>query len=410
MKRNRKKSRRPQIPLLSLLVVLLVPLFCFLFRGPETEIEANTGPNYVPIRGNILDRTGTLLAYSKRDPSGAVKRIYPYGDMARAIIGEVDSWGRGIFGAELLMDELLSSNKDISLTLEREVQITSEEVLNVQMAKFNATFGCFIMMDANTGEILALSTRSRHTEDKAHIGEPLYLKALFHPGVLSVPIRWLRENEEFDGRNLKSGHKWVDIDSGQRLWSPWTKSTLQRFIEEKRSVTKELIDLGFGDGNGKVPIYTYNIFEEDFKSSPLNILRAFASLINDNGLISPYFVDGLDFPAEKRAIPWLDRQKRESLRELLSGFSTPSLASVWWKKEQTSGPKRCEIIALGYWPSQSPKVVYITAIKGASYDPIQRPGILSRARRALKLGAALPEGKILSYRIGREGDVKKLLQ
>lgn len=116
------------------------------------------------------------------------KRYYPYEDLAASLLGFTNSDGQGTEGIEWQYDEILSGvpgrlitardangfempsdddsvtypaedGKDIVLTLNTDIQRSLEENLAEAVAKYNASErGMGIVMDVNTGAILAMAT------------------------------------------------------------------------------------------------------------------------------------------------------------------------------------------------------------------------------------------------------------
>jgi len=387
-----------RVQFFSIVILLFIPVLYWLLKCPESEIQANTDPAVIrgADRGSILDRTGTLLAYTTLTPDGRPKRVYPYGDLARAIIGATGPWGRGAYGIELLMDEPLAQKKDVYLTLEWEVQIKADEILSIEARRFRSRLGCFILMDADTGQILALSTMVKDEAGQ----EDLAIKARYNPYLLFMPIRWIKDQGTWSQADQKGQREWIHVSKDLSLWSPWNREQIEHISSELAPVTRELIDLGFGDilNTGisgketcKLPLYVNDLAREDFQATPLYILRAFSALIGEKGLVKPFLV--MDFkknPRNAKKIQWINKERRLSLLNLFSRFTTPALASIWWNESGDGKRPGCEILALGYWPEKRPRIVYITALKGASLDPIRRPGYLSMAKKALRLGISIP--------------------
>ena len=111
------------------------------------------------------------------------QRFYPNGDLARSVLGQVSSDGRGVSGVELALDGRLSGKarrfkvirdgagktiyrsveKDetaaapLQLTIDRNVQYIAEEALSDAARKFSATQGIAVIEDPNNGEILAMA-------------------------------------------------------------------------------------------------------------------------------------------------------------------------------------------------------------------------------------------------------------
>jgi len=120
------------------------------------------------------------IGYVKED-----KRFYPHGDLAGPVIGFVGTDNLGLAGLEYKMDEYLHStvshyiaikdnrgnklfevdptkapalkNYDLTLTLDVYIQYIAERELARGIKETSASGGCAIVMDPNTGEVLALA-------------------------------------------------------------------------------------------------------------------------------------------------------------------------------------------------------------------------------------------------------------
>ena len=414
------KSPTCKTSLLTLMVVLLVPiLFCFI-KGPNREIEARTSPTAQILRGSIFDRTGTLLAFSQIVTQGVSRRVYPYGDLAKSLIGGLDPMGRGISGIELSMDQDLSKGEDVVLTLEREVQIRASDLVQLQLKRFRATYGCMIVMDLLTGDVLALASRGKMAKGPGHAVPAPYEERLFRAGGILLPLRWHLENgveAQESSKSLKRA-SWVSIGDKYLVWSPWDEDFILK-VDEARSYTKELIGLGLGKAPDRVPLYVTHAFNGAFKATPLHILHAFARLLTGEKIHEPRFVKGKGDEAsgvpfrsgyDGEAGPGMGEDFDEH-REQTAGkavhmfkktqfrFTVPALATVWWDTDNKRKARRtCEIMALGYWPEKSPRVVYITAVKGALNDPRRVPGYLSKAKGVLRAADQIPVARVMPNR------------
>jgi cell division protein FtsI (penicillin-binding protein 3) len=83
------------------------------------------------------------------------RRLYPLGAAAAHLIGYADLDGRGLSGIERSYDEELSAGKDITLSLDIRLQHAVKRETQKAMDDFNGIAGTGIIMDAQTGEILA---------------------------------------------------------------------------------------------------------------------------------------------------------------------------------------------------------------------------------------------------------------
>jgi len=115
------------------------------------------------------------------------KRIYPKGGLAAQVLGFVGVDNQGLSGIELAFDEYLRGKEgkvvtegdpggrelygalrelepgedgmDLTLTIDENIQYVAEREIEQQIKESNAISGMCIVMDARTGEILALASK-----------------------------------------------------------------------------------------------------------------------------------------------------------------------------------------------------------------------------------------------------------
>ena len=119
------------------------------------------------------------------------KREYPYSDIAKRTIGRVKE-DRGITGLEMFYEKFLygesntitqdsesvSKNDengvidgyDLITTIDTEIQSIANEELLKAVQSFKAVWGCAIVMDVKTGELLAITNLSHNTLNPADTG------------------------------------------------------------------------------------------------------------------------------------------------------------------------------------------------------------------------------------------------
>jgi cell division protein FtsI (penicillin-binding protein 3) len=115
--------------------------FVFLARRitPQQEIEINN------------------LGIPGIDFEPTEERHYPMGRVAAQVLGGVDIDEHGIAGVEKWFDKRLMSDPDpLRLSLDVRVQAVVRDALQSAVEEFKAEGGCAVMMDANTGEVLAM--------------------------------------------------------------------------------------------------------------------------------------------------------------------------------------------------------------------------------------------------------------
>ncbi|MCQ2609044.1 MAG: transpeptidase family protein [Bacteroidales bacterium] len=101
-------------------------------------------------------------------------RVYPYGRMTKRTIGYLRKGEvHGLTGLEKAYDTYLYGTKDVDAnidgcdivtTLDADVQTITHEELTKRLKNIDAEWGCAVVMDVQTGEILAMSNLS-HNKD-----------------------------------------------------------------------------------------------------------------------------------------------------------------------------------------------------------------------------------------------------
>jgi len=83
------------------------------------------------------------------------RRIYPQGDLAAHIIGYAGVDNQGLAGIERSFDNLLLSGESLALSIDVRLQHVLKRELSGAVEKFEAKGGAGVIMDVNSGEILA---------------------------------------------------------------------------------------------------------------------------------------------------------------------------------------------------------------------------------------------------------------
>src|SRR5579863_3955365 len=87
------------------------------------------------------------------------RRIYPQGNLAGHVLGYVGIDNKGLAGIERgLDDELKTSDDPVELSIDSRLQYILQQEVQQQITTFGAMGGFGIIMDVNTGEILALTS------------------------------------------------------------------------------------------------------------------------------------------------------------------------------------------------------------------------------------------------------------
>ena len=87
------------------------------------------------------------------------RRIYPHGGMTAHLVGMTDIDNQGISGLEKSLDhEIRTSDEDIRLSVDLKLQNVLFDELGKAMVEFNARAVNGLIMDINTGEVLAMAS------------------------------------------------------------------------------------------------------------------------------------------------------------------------------------------------------------------------------------------------------------
>ncbi len=129
---------------------------------PETAKRLASGKDFVyldrkltPPEELAVNRLGIPGVYFEN----AEKRHYPDGDLASHILGGVSVGGTGIAGVEEYFNKRLTTNPaPLVLSIDAGIQSIVHDELASAVKEFKAPGGCAIVMNAHTGEILAMSS------------------------------------------------------------------------------------------------------------------------------------------------------------------------------------------------------------------------------------------------------------
>ncbi len=85
------------------------------------------------------------------------RRVYPAGALAAHVLGHTDTDNRGLVGIERSFDRVLSRRREpLALSIDLRVQHAMQAELSAAMQNFQAIGAAGIVMDVNSGEVLAL--------------------------------------------------------------------------------------------------------------------------------------------------------------------------------------------------------------------------------------------------------------
>ncbi|MAC60970.1 MAG: cell division protein FtsI [SAR116 cluster bacterium] len=115
------------------------------------EIDRVSSPRRIDL---ILNSGVTGIHFSKTQT-----RLYPKGNLASHILGNVNRDGIGLAGIEHEMDDKLKSNlNSVQLTIDTNIQYILETEIKKQIKFFEAKSAAGIVLNVTNGEILAISS------------------------------------------------------------------------------------------------------------------------------------------------------------------------------------------------------------------------------------------------------------
>lgn len=219
-------------------------------------------------------------------------RFYPEKKLAAQIIGFVDGEGNGKYGVEGTFDKYLNGQsgeetgqKDISgkfigvseskspqnganyvLTLDRNVQFTVEEKLHGAIEKFQADSGSAIVMDPQTGEILAMANEpsfdlnefNKVPVENHSIFTNESIAGIWEPGSVIKPIiiAAALDSGSID-ENYQGNYSNFVVVQGHEIHTAtdkaFGKETVTQVLENSDNVA--MVDIGNKVGNSKMRDY-----------------------------------------------------------------------------------------------------------------------------------------------------------
>jgi cell division protein FtsI (penicillin-binding protein 3) len=282
-----------------------------------------------------------------------MKRVYPHGELASSLIGGVNIDTEGLEGVELWKNSqlrgtsasfkaykdalgrpaLYNSNaqskmqdgENIELSIDASLQYSVEESLQESMIKTRAESGMVLVMDSNTGEILALA-QSQSSFHGKKVKKVMAVTDGYEPGSTMKPLLLasaidkgiVKLNDQFNGYQGKfhiSGRTISEAEAHEKFGS----ISLKKMVEVSSNVVAAqlalkmgaervvngLKEFGFGSRTGSqlpgeisgwMPAQTKNIkpltlatmgFGQSVMVTPMQMLRGYAALSNGGYLIEP---------------------------------------------------------------------------------------------------------------------------
>ena len=186
------------------------------------------------------------------------RRILPGGDTGRSVIGRTDIDGVGTAGLELQYNDLLTGvpgklskevapggrsiagteqvsllpvpGNDIILTLDRSIQFASERALLERVAELSARSGTVVVMDTDTGDVIAMASVRRNDDDVVEITSGNFAAVdAYEPGSVAKVI------------TIAAGLNQEAVDSDSTFVVPWRRQYADDLLKDSHEHPDELM-------------------------------------------------------------------------------------------------------------------------------------------------------------------------
>lgn len=343
---------------------------------------------------------------------------------------ERDLFGRPIFiGVQNKVNP--ENGRDLVLTIDKTVQEISKKRLLEGIEKYQAKQGCVIIAEPYTMAILSLVCLPDYDPEKYYLFTEEYFKnpvvsEVYEPGSIFKPLIMAAAIEE---KKVKPQDTYdekgpITIDKYQiKTWDNKYegKISMTRILEKssnvgmvyigeklgKDKIYQYLEKYGFGkitgiDIQGEISSYLKarsNWYEIDFSTvtfgqgialTPIQMIRAFASLVNGGDLMRPYIVDRILSPkGEIKIKPKIEKKvisknTSEIIKKML--VSTVENAEAKWDRPKDIkiggktgtaqvpiqghyDPSKTNASFIGFLPADKPKFIALVMLKEPQTSP-----------------------------------------
>ncbi len=366
--------------------------FVYLARGLEPEVASQVQALRLVGIGTLVEPkrvrpdgglAANLLGFTNLDGAGAAGVELGWNDVLAGVDGkstdEVDGSGRVIPTGRTQRVEP-SPGRDVQLTIDRDLQWYAQEVLARRVAEADAESGSAVVMDVQTGEVLALATAPSFDANDPGASPPELrgnpaISDVFEPGsvgkvitaaaaleagvvtpdtVMSVPDRLL-----LAGKNFKDSHDHPvermtftgvlvessnvgTIMTAQKLGGQKLHDALRRFglgdktgmglPGESRGIVPAFEDWS-GTSHGTIPI------GQGYSVNGVQMASVYSTIANDGVRVAPSIVrgtvddNGVVVPApapetERVLAPEIASQLRTMLEGVTTKEGTAPLAAI----------------------------------------------------------------------------------
>jgi cell division protein FtsI/penicillin-binding protein 2 len=373
------------------------------------------------------------------------RRIYPKGALAPQLLGFVGTDNEGLAGIEYQYEDVLSGTpgtmevvsdlsgnrlatvsveeavpgKSITLTIDEDIQFETEKVLTQTVEEHQAKRACAVVLDPETGEILAMAnTPVFDANDFSSVEEPdrrnMVVNDQYEPGSTFKMVVTAAALEEglvtpettFTlGRDIQVYDRVVheshaesipetrELTVTQILAQSSNVGTVQLGLEVGKARLVEMIRrFGFteklgidfpGEADGQmlaaekwsgttianVPI------GQGIAASPLQLLAAYAAVANDGQLVQPHLVRDLNRPWKRQVVsPLVAAELRDMLtvtvedgtgkQAQVQGYEVAGKTGTAQKVKEGGGYAKDRYIAsfVGMVPADAPRLVILVMV------------------------------------------------
>ena len=364
-------------------------------------------------------------------PEGA--RFYPEATLASQILGFVNAEGVGNYGLEQQYDEQLSGipglykaeidpsgkrivfgenvskepvdGSDLVLTLNRDVQKKSEELLAAQVEKYKAKGGSIIVMNPTNGEILAMANNPTYDPSKYqevrdyNLYKNAAVQDLFEPGsifkVITMAIGLDTDKIEPDteyedtGKIVLDGNKIMNSDRKTNGWQTMTqvlekslntgttfvmqqvgKTTFYDYLANKFNFGKKtgIEQPNEGEGTVLTPeevndhTYATMSFGQSISTTPIQMITAFSAAANGGKLVQPHLVSEVVSPEGEKTVT-----DSRPLKEIISEEAAAQLRQMMVSVVKNGHGKQAAV--KGYDIAGKTGTAQVPLKDGSGYDP-----------------------------------------
>lgn len=332
------------------------------------DLMSEEGSFYNIVEKNISEETAKEIKNLKLKGvyiGNEIKRYYPAEKTASQIIGFINQEGVGQYGIERYYDDILKgesivekseknpysfsfnvsredsiNGSSLELTIDYNIQFMAEKILNEGVKKYEADGGEIIVMNPNTGEIIAMAQSpnfdpNNYGNEKIDYFPNSSVQKIFEPGSIFKPITMamaINENVVTPETTYKDNLGYVQFGTyrvsnfSNKIWGEISMTKVlegsvntgvifaeskighdkfYNYLEKFGFFEKTNIDLSgevFSKNNEIKKALENNIdvnfatasFGQGIASTPIQMITAFSSIINGGTLYRPMIVKKID--------------------------------------------------------------------------------------------------------------------